>query len=199
MNEENMEVAVARVENEAVGVTNGTTKEQLLVSESAGVDDTCTEVECSNHRGTMIASTSELSTQTLNNHLGDSSVALFSSVEDSISYGNGEGFQNGARSISDQGASAATPEPSTVEEDTMPNSIVDRVDVADVLTQSSLDTISEIETENGHLGMPGSESDVGSPNTRSTIDELPEPSVATAFDKDITASVAEHDTSNGWN
>ncbi|KAI8022593.1 hypothetical protein LOK49_LG03G00135 [Camellia lanceoleosa] len=194
MNEENMEVAVARVENEAVGVTNGTTQEQLLVSESAGVDDTCTEVECSNHRGTMIASTSELSTHTLNNHLGDSSVASFSSVEDSISYGNGEGFQNGVRSISDREALAATPEPSTVEDDTMPNSIVDRVDVADGPTQSSLDTISEIEIENDELGSPGSQSDVISTNSKSTMDELLEPFVATTSDKDITTSVAELDT-----
>ncbi|GMP98988.1 hypothetical protein CsSME_00046649 [Camellia sinensis var. sinensis] len=140
----------------------------------------------------MVDPTSELLTNTLNVYSRDSSVASFSNVEVSASFGNSEDFQN-ARSISDR------EERSTLEEDTLPNSVVDRVNVVEVPNQSSLDTISEIETENGHLGMPGSESDVGSPDTRSTIDELPEPSVATAFDKDITASVAEHDTSNGWN
>ncbi|KAF5939882.1 hypothetical protein HYC85_021049 [Camellia sinensis] len=163
---------------------------QGLDAESAGIDDTCTQVVCNNYDGTMVDPTSELLTNTLNVYSGDSSVASFSNVEVSASFGNGEDFQNDARSISDR------EEPSTLEEATLPNSVVDRVNVVEVPNQSSLDTISEIETENGHLGMPGSESDVGSPDTRSTIDELPEPSVATAFDKDITASVADHDTSD---
>ncbi|KAL7171684.1 hypothetical protein ACSBR2_036356 [Camellia fascicularis] len=190
VNEENFEVAVAHVENEVGGVTNVAPQEQLWDSESAGIDDTCTQVVCNNYDGTMVDPTSELLTNTLNVYSGDSSVASFSNVEVSASFGNGEDFQNDARSISDR------EEPSTLEEATLPNSVVDRVNVVEVPNQSSLDTISEIETENGHLGMPGSKSDVGSPDTRSTIGELPEPSVATAFDKDITASVAEHDTSD---
>ncbi|KAL6969314.1 hypothetical protein U1Q18_029032 [Sarracenia purpurea var. burkii] len=193
--EEMMEfVAIADAGNEEENVTDATTQEQLAVSESAGVDNSCTEVECNNHCGTIIASTSESLTQTLNFHLGDSSVASLSDVEDSVAYDNGEDFQNDARSISDHEESAVTPEPSIVEEDTMPSSIVDRMDVVDVPTQSSLDTMQKIEVENADLCYPGSPSDVASADSESSGDELLEPYIATTSEKDITASIAEPDT-----
>ncbi|PSS26938.1 Serine-rich adhesin for platelets like [Actinidia chinensis var. chinensis] len=193
-NEESIQLSVALVENEVVGVTKMAPGEQSLASENAGLNDICVEVVCNNYYGTMAASTSEISTNTLNICSGDSSFASFSYVEDSASCGNGEVFQNDMKSILDQETSALTLENSTVKEDTMLTSLVDRVDVAGVSTQSSLDTISEIELENGHLDLHGSESDIGSPNSRNTMDELPEPSVAIGLDNDILASVAEPDT-----
>ncbi|CAL5418968.1 unnamed protein product [Camellia sinensis] len=84
----------------------------------------------------MVDPTLELLTNTLNVYSGDSSVASFSNVGVSASFGNGEGFQN-ARSISDR------EERSTLEEDTLPNSVVDRVNVVEVPNHSSLDTISQ--------------------------------------------------------
>ncbi|XP_057494216.1 flocculation protein FLO11-like isoform X2 [Actinidia eriantha] len=191
-NEESIQLSVALVENEVVGVTKVAPREQLLASENAELNDTYIEVVCNNYYGTMAASTSEISTNTLNICSGDSSFASFSYVEDSFSCGNGEDFQNDTKSILDQETSALTLENSTVKEET--TSLVDKVDVTGVSTQSSLDTISEIELENVHLDSPGSESDIGSPNSRNTMDELPEPSVAIELDKDIPASAAEPDT-----
>ncbi|PSS28780.1 putative GPI-anchored protein [Actinidia chinensis var. chinensis] len=191
-NEESIQLSVALVENEVVGVTKVAPREQLLASENAELNDTCIEVVCNNYYGTMAASTSEISTNTLNIFSGDSSFASFSYVEDSFSCGNGEDFQNDMKSILDQETSALTLENYTVKEDT--TSLVDKVDVTGVSTQSSLDTISEIELENVHLDSPGSESDIGSPNSRNTMDELPEPSVAIELDKDTPASAAEPDT-----
>ncbi|GFY88162.1 hypothetical protein Acr_06g0001020 [Actinidia rufa] len=157
-NEESIQLSVAVVENEVVGVTKVAPREQLLASENAELNDTCIEVVCNNYYGTMAAST----------------------------------LPNDTKSILDQETSALTLENSTVKEDT--TSLVDKVDVTGVSTQSSLDTISEIELENVHLDSPGSESDIGSPNSRNTMDELPEPSVSIELDKDIPASAAEPDT-----
>uniref|UniRef100_A0A5B7AMA5 Putative microtubule-associated protein futsch n=1 Tax=Davidia involucrata TaxID=16924 RepID=A0A5B7AMA5_DAVIN len=180
--EETFEVPDGHVKND-VDLAYVAPQEQLLASENTEVDDTYTEVECNNNSQTTVVSTSEFSSHTLK-------------FEDSASYGNGDNFPNNARSISDIELSAMTPETSSVEENTMLSSSVDRVDVTEVPTQSSLDTISETEIENGHPGSPGSQSDVVSPHSRSTVDELQEPFVPTASDKDITASVAESDTSD---
>uniref|UniRef100_A0A5B7AIQ3 Putative microtubule-associated protein futsch n=1 Tax=Davidia involucrata TaxID=16924 RepID=A0A5B7AIQ3_DAVIN len=196
--EETFEVSVAHVENDAVDLAFVAPQEQLVASENTKVDETYTEVDCNNNCRTMVVSASELSSHTLNIHLGDSSAASLSNFKDSASYGNSDDFPNNARSISDMELSAVTPESSTVEENTMSTSSVDRVDVTEVPTQSSLDTISEIEIENGLPDSPGSQSDV-SPHSRSTIDELQEPFVPTASDKDITASAAESDTSDHEN
>ncbi|KAL6983845.1 hypothetical protein U1Q18_017219 [Sarracenia purpurea var. burkii] len=193
LHEENLPVSVTPVENEVLGVTNAVPKKQLMASESAGLYDTCPEGVCNNHYGTMAASMSELSTNAVNVYSGDSSVASFSNAEDFASNGNVEDFQNDVRSISIQDKSTLTPEPSIAKEDTIPNSIIDREDVAEVPIQSSLDTISEIGFQNCHVGSPDSQSDIGSPNSRSAMDELPEPSIATTSDKDITVSVAEAD------
>ncbi|PSR91271.1 Cardiomyopathy-associated protein [Actinidia chinensis var. chinensis] len=192
--EEKMEVGVSHVESEVVNETDAATQEQLLVLECAGVADTCIEVEFNKRHGTMTASTSELSTHPTNTDLRDSSVASFSNLEDSASYGNGD-LQNDVRCISDQEASAVTPKPSTMEDDTVLNSILDSVDVVDAPTQSSQNIISEIEIENGSSSSPSSQSDV-STDLESTIDELPEPSIANISDKNPAASVAKPDILN---
>ncbi|CAK9155816.1 unnamed protein product [Ilex paraguariensis] len=83
-----------------------------------------------------------------------------------------------------------------VEEDAVVNLCVERVDVAEDLTRSSLDTILEIGIENGYRGSSGSQSDVISLNSKISVDELPEPSVPTALDKDITALISEFDASD---
>lgn len=88
-------------------------------------------VECDNHYEPVVASASELSTHTLV-HSGGSSVAPLLNIEESSSYGYGEAVQNDQRIISDQEPSVLIKEPSDEEEDILLNSVVDRVDVADV-------------------------------------------------------------------
>ncbi|XP_059633569.1 uncharacterized protein LOC132276244 [Cornus florida] len=194
--EEKLEVSFGHVENDAVDFTCVAPQEKFLASEYTGVDDTYTEVEFNNDCQTMDVSTSELSKHNLNIHLRDSSVAAFSNFEDSASNRNSDNFTNNARSISDIEVSAMTPESSIVEESAMSNSNIDGVHVTEIPIQSSLDTISEIEIENGHPSSPGSESDVVSVHSGSHIDEIQEPSIPAACDKDITASAAESDTSD---
>ncbi|XP_052186392.1 flocculation protein FLO11-like isoform X2 [Diospyros lotus] len=191
-NEETMEVAV-NVDNKVLGVTNVATPEMLLVTENAGLDDAYTGVECDNHYEPVVASASELSTHTLV-HSGGSSVAPLLNIEESSSYGYGEAVQNDQRIISDQEPSVLIKEPSDVEEDILLNSVVDRVDVADIPTLSSLDKISEIDIENSCLGSPGSQSDVVSSNSKSTLDDFLEHSVVITCDNDMADSVAEADT-----
>ncbi|KAI8526893.1 hypothetical protein RHMOL_Rhmol12G0034300 [Rhododendron molle] len=180
MHEEKMEVDVAHVENEVVNVTHAAIQEQLVVSLSGGADDTCAEVERDNFCGTMTAA-SELSTHALNTHSRESSVASIANVENSGSCGKGEEFPNELRSISDQEASALTPESCTVEEDRAqikrsveekPNSIVDKGDVSDVPTQSLQDILSDIEIDNDRLDSISSQSDVVSTDSENTMDEL---------------------------
>ncbi|KAA8533269.1 hypothetical protein F0562_033198 [Nyssa sinensis] len=194
--EDTFEVRVTHVQNDDLDLAYVAPQEQLLASENTGVYDTYNEVECNSSSQTMVVSTLELSSHTLNIHSEDSSVAAFSNFEDSASYGNGGDFPNNAKCISDIEFSAMTPATSSAEKNTMLSSSIDRVDVTEVPTRSSLDTISEIEIENGHPGSPGSQSDVVSSHSRSTVDELQEPFVPTTSEKDITASVAESDTSD---
>ncbi|XP_052205658.1 uncharacterized protein LOC127810306 isoform X2 [Diospyros lotus] len=193
MHEESFEAAVNPVENEAIGVTDITLLEQLSASESAGLDGTCVEVVCNNQCGTMFPAMSELSTNNVNINAGESAVASFSNIVNSASYADGEAFQNDRSSISNQEESAFTLEASKRVEDSMPNSFVDRVDFAEVPSQIPLETVSELEIENGHLGLPGYES-VGSPNSKSTVEESPESSVAVTSDKDVKTSVSDPDT-----
>ncbi|KAA8529735.1 hypothetical protein F0562_034165 [Nyssa sinensis] len=192
--DETFDVSIAHVETDAVDLAYVAPQEQLLASENTKVDETYTEVDCNNNCQTA----SESSSHTLDIQLGDSPIALLSNFKDSASYGNSEEFPNNARSISDMELSAETPESSIVEENTMLSTCVDRVDVKEVPTQNSLDTISEIEIENGLPDSSGSQSDI-SVHSRITVDELQEPFVPTASDKDITASAAEFDTSDHGN
>lgn len=57
-----------------------------------------------------------------------------------------------------------------------------------------MDKISEIDIENSCLGSPGSQSDVVSSNSKSTLDDFLEHSVVITCDNDMAASVAEADT-----
>lgn len=183
MLEEKMEVDVAHVKNEVGKVNHAAIQEQLVVSLSGGADDTCAEVEGDNFCGTMTAA-SELSAHALNTHSRKSSVASVANVENFGSYRKGEEFSNELKSISDQEASALTPESSTVEEDRAqikrsveekPNSVVDKGDVSDVPTQSLQDMVSDIEIDNDCLDSFGSQSDVVSTDSENTMDELLDP------------------------
>lgn len=164
-------------------------QEQVISSENTEIDDTrgtllIEDIECSESCRREDVSTSELPSHTITLHLEDSS-------EPSFPNENCEDFLNNARSISDVGASA-TPESSFIEEHTMLNTSMDGVDVTQVLTDNFLDTISEIEIENGHQCSNGSETVVSS---KSALDDIQEPSVPHS-DKESTVSVPEPNASN---
>lgn len=111
-------------------------------------------------------------------HIGESVVSMFSNFEESVSY-----VEDSKNNIWEGEASATAP------------TTVDIVDVAEVPSQSSLDTISEIEIENNSQHSPGSQYDVLSSSSKSSIDESMELPVLTVSD-DIAAQAKENDTSN---
>lgn len=140
-------------------------QEQTMASEIVRFDDECTEVVCHNHDGIV--------SDTLN----DFSI---SNIDNTGSYGNVEDFQNEAQSLSDgEDGLAATCDG-------------DLADVADIPTHSQLETISEIEIENGHPGSPDSQSDDGgSTDSSHNLDESLELSTSKRSNKDVSVLVAE--------
>ncbi|KAM7487178.1 hypothetical protein LguiB_024662 [Lonicera macranthoides] len=191
---EGFEVSVAHSDKD-VDVICVADHDQLLASENTVLDNTRTDVESNYKCRTMIASTSELSSHIRSVHSRGSSGTSFSNFDESVSCENGEDLTNNAKNIRDAEESAVDLESSTLEEDARPNCCVDRVDVEEVPPHISLDTISEIEIENVHQDSPGSQSDISSPNSKSSIDELHEVHVPAASEKHI-AAVAESDPSN---
>ncbi|XAR64432.1 hypothetical protein NMG60_11024767 [Bertholletia excelsa] len=193
--EENSEVAVAYGGNAVADLTNTAPEEQSLASEMEGLHYRCMEVDCNNHFRIITTTSSELSPNAVNICLGESVFASVSNDEDSASHVNCEDFQNDAKSVSVRETADLSLEPSTGEEkNSMQNFTAGRVDLAGVPTESSLDTITNI--ENGYVGSPSSHYGVGSPDSRGTLDEVLENSVDVTPDKAITTSVAEPDNSD---
>lgn len=172
----NNEITVAIDENE-VGTTNAPPEEQTLASERARFDHECAEV-CHDCGGTV--------TNTLNaTDSAESSARSFLNADDFGAYGDGENFQHDAQSVSDE------------EHDMVESCDGDLADLVDIPTHSQLETISEMEIENGHPGSPDSHmDDVGSSDSCDNSDELQEPSLCTRSCRDAAVSVAENDISD---
>ncbi|OVA17560.1 hypothetical protein BVC80_1837g389 [Macleaya cordata] len=178
--EKKFDVSAGNVEYKAL-------EETLLFTEDQGKDTEVDDTHSSFIRTTvtegerlgstescrkMDSSASE-SSHTPSIRLEDTSVATFTDDACCISSENAEGFPCKTRSISDIGEPIMTPE-SSIEEDAMLNSCVCGIDVTEDHTHSLLVTVSE-ELENGHESIPGSQ--IGSPNSKCSMDELTKPSV----------------------
>ncbi|OIT29680.1 PREDICTED: uncharacterized protein LOC109211029 [Nicotiana attenuata] len=143
-------------------------EEQLLHGENAKVNNFCTDVESDDN--CRISSKSVDPT---------GSVPSSANFDESTSSLNGENLANNSDNSVKVEPCCLISETHPIEED-VSNSCVDKVEVVASLNQSSLDAISELEIENGHVGSPDSQSDICSFHSESSIDELNEQSLHTA-------------------
>ncbi|KAJ8569692.1 hypothetical protein K7X08_006269 [Anisodus acutangulus] len=152
-------------------------EEQLLHGVNTKVDNLCTDVESDDN--CRIAYKSVDHTESV------PSIAIF---EEASSYMNYENMANVE-------PCDLISETHPIEED-VSNSSVDKVETLASLNQSSLDAISELEIENGHVGSPDSQSDVCSLHSASSIDELNEQSLyaASGDGDEIVATVEKADS-----
>ncbi|KAK3040801.1 hypothetical protein RJ639_029145 [Escallonia herrerae] len=190
--EEQFDIPVAHVQKDVLHVRSVVTHEDLLASENSEVD---TDFESNYESRTMDTATSEFSSHLPHMYLGDSTMTSSSNFGESASCENGGVSTNNARHIWDVEASITTQESSMVEENAVPNSCGEWVNVAEDPTQSSLDVISEIEIENVNQSSPDSQSDAVSLISESSVEKLQEP-VPTTSNKDNSASIAESGTSD---
>ncbi|XP_057949512.1 uncharacterized protein LOC131144706 [Malania oleifera] len=199
IHEENCKISVSKMEYD-VEETPVSSQEHVPSSEDIEVDNLNrsfmrTSVPGEDNYGsnrsgqTMNASASELSSHTANSQLEENSAASLPNYEESVS--SGEDLSKYPRCVSDVEVSAVSPECSFLEDQTLLDTSVDRVEVAEVPTHSSLATISEIEIENGHQNAHDSQTDVDFTNSKSSTDEFQELSVPSPSDKDLTTSVPE--------
>ncbi|KAK1365659.1 ATP-dependent DNA helicase Q-like 5-like [Heracleum sosnowskyi] len=193
MLEQSHDASLSQVRNDAI-VKLVDAQDQLLSSETMEEDNVYTDGESAYKCRTMDASPSELSTHVLDKHQL-STLTSFSNSEESSSYENGEDLTNNLIIVEAGEASAISLESSVVGEETVSSSSVDMVKGPKFSSQSSLDKISEIETENVHHGSPEMPSDSVSSSSRSSKDELLDPHNTTTSDKEITL-LAEPDISN---
>lgn len=189
MLEQSPDASLSQVRNDAI-VKLVDAQDQLLSSENMEEANVYIDGECR----TMDASPSESSTHILDKHQL-SMPTSFSNSEESSSYENGEDLPNNLKNVGAVEASAISLESSVVGDETAPSSSVGMVKGPKFSSQSSLDKISEIETENVHQGSPEMPSDTVSLSSRSSMDELLDPHNTTISDKDITL-LAEPDISN---
>ncbi|KAL3501052.1 hypothetical protein ACH5RR_035501 [Cinchona calisaya] len=183
--EESLELSAIHVEKGNMGMTCVARQDLSLASESVELDNVSTDIESDNNWRTH----SELSSHTTNIHVGDASVASVLNVEEPALH-EYEDLGNYSRSGFSIEASSTQLE-TCREEDAMSNASTDRVDVAEVLNLSSLDAISELDSENDHVISPDSVFDIDSQNSKSTMDDLQDPSHLVAYSNDITASIEE--------
>ncbi|KAK6930863.1 hypothetical protein RJ641_002656 [Dillenia turbinata] len=149
--------------------------------------------ECSDNFGTMDASALESSSQVMGMSL-EGNLDAVTNCEDS--HRVGEDFKDNLSTISDIETSAMSSE-SCIEEDTMSNTVVSGADSSEAHIRSSLVSIPEIETENGHLSTSGSQSDGDvTQNSGSNRDGVQEPSGTLPSDVDLVAPVEELNTSD---
>lgn len=172
--EESFEVSGMNVEKNLVDPTCVATQVHSLTSENREGDSVSTDVESDNNWGTV----SELSSCTMNVHPGDASVARISNFEESDLNENG-------RVLTNNSLSAVNVEPSTMHikthterEDATSSACTDGVDAPNY---SSLDVISEMEIENDEVVSPDSVFDIGSQNSKSSIDDLQDPSATMSY------------------
>ncbi|XP_060214141.1 uncharacterized protein LOC132641245 isoform X1 [Lycium barbarum] len=143
-----------------VGVAYVDREEQLLHGASTKVDNLCTHAESDDV-----------------DHTG--SVPSIANFEESSSYINCENLANNSDNSVNVEPCDLISETHPIGED-VSNSSVDKVETLASSNQSSLDAISELEIENGHVGSPDSQSDVCSLHSESSIDELNEQSLHAA-------------------
>ena len=176
----------------------------VLASENAEVNDLNSSFsgtslveedysDCNETCRTADTSTLELVSHALSNQVQDGSAASFPSCEDRLSYENSEDFPNNSRSSEDIEESVSTTESCLGEEHIISNTGVDG-GPQEAPTHSSLVTISEIEIENGHQSSPNSQTDAL--YSKSNMDDCQEHSVSASLDNDLTALVAESNTSD---
>ncbi|XP_061989670.1 uncharacterized protein LOC133708227 [Rosa rugosa] len=185
--------------------THTTSEEHLPTSDCMEADGTTTstrttaveEDEEITVRSTRVdASTSELSSHAANSLLENNTVAMFPNCENCTSNGYSEDLQNNVRSATNIEVSAIDPESSLNEEDIIQNSRVNGVDVEEITNHSSVITVSEIGIERGHHSTSGSSSDDASLESKSTMEEVHEPSIPNLSDSSLTSSIPEINTTN---
>lgn len=193
--DESLEVSAAiHVEKINLEVTHAPLQDLSLASESIELDMS-TDIESDSNWRTV----SELSSHTANIHLGDTYVASASNIEEPALHEHVEESANDSRNVISLEASFTHPE-TCQEEDSMSNASTDRLDVAEVPNLSSLDAISELESENDHVISPDSVFDMDSQNSRSSIDGLQDPShrisasVEESVNQDHVHSIIEEST-----
>ncbi|KAM3303822.1 putative protein isoform X1 [Capsicum chacoense] len=159
-------------------------EEQLLHGENTKVNSSCADFESDNN--CTIASKSV-------DHIA--SVPSSANFEESSSYMNCENLANNSDNSVNVEPCDLISETRPIEED-VSNSSVDKAEIVTSLDQSSLDAISELEIENGHVGSPVSQSDVCSLHPESSIEELNEQSLhaASSDGDEIVASVDKADS-----
>ena len=157
-----------------------------LASESIELDNMSSDIESDSNLRTV----SELSSHTANIHLGDAYVKSASNIEEPALHEHVEELANDSQGGISLEASSTYPE-TCQEEDCLSNASTDRLDVAEVPNLSSLDAISELESENDHVISPDSVFDMDSQNSRSSMDGLQDPSHRIVSSHDISASIEE--------
>lgn len=170
MLEQSPDASLSQVRNDAI-VKLVDAQEQLLSSETMEEDNVYTDSESTYKCRTMDAFPSESSTHILDKHQL-STLTSFSNSEESSSYENGEDLTNNLKNVGAVEASASSLESSVVGEESMPSSSVDMVKGPKFCSQSSLNKICEISTENVHQGSPEMPCDTVSSSSRSSMDEL---------------------------
>ncbi|XP_041014218.1 uncharacterized protein LOC121257323 [Juglans microcarpa x Juglans regia] len=198
---ENLVVSDGNVEHAVVEKPRAF-EEQALVSEYALADATGTyftrtgvvetdNSECNDCR-TVDVSNLGLSHRIDSVLLENNSVASFPNYERNYTaYANGEYIPENTRSVMDVEATIRTPESSSGEELVMMNSSTDEVDDAQVPSQSSVVTLSQVETEKCCLGNPGSQIDEVCLISMSTKVELQESSVSDPNTSDHAYGILE--------
>lgn len=182
--EESFETSASAHLQKNVEVAYVDQEEQLLHGENTKVDNLCTGIESDDN--CRIASKSV-------DHSG--SVASIANLEESSSYMNCEKLANNSDNSVNMEPCDLISETRHIEED-VSNSSIDKVEIVASLNQSTLDAISELEIENGHVGSPDPQSDVCSLHSGSSIEELNEQSLhaASGDGNEIVASVDKADS-----
>lgn len=185
-NEDSYEVPGISAEKDMVDATHARMDGRLLTSENREGDNGSTDVESDNNWGTV----PDLSSCTINMNLGDTSAATISKLEEADLHENCRVLTNNSSSAKNVETSTVHIETCTEREDALSNAGVDGVDATDAPNYSSLDVISEMEIENDEVVSPDSVFDIGSQNSRSSMDELQEPSV-TASCNNVAGPIEE--------
>lgn len=172
--EESFEVSAVNLEKNTVDPTCIATQGHSLTSENREGDIISTDVESDNNWGTV----SDLSSCTMNVHPGDASVPLVSNFEESDLNENGKVLTSNSLSAVNVEPSSMHIETRTEREDAMSSACIDGVDAPNY---SSLDVISEMEIENDEVVSPDSVFDIGSQNSKSSIDDLQDPSATMSY------------------
>ncbi|XP_038703892.1 uncharacterized protein LOC120000091 [Tripterygium wilfordii] len=141
-------------------------------------------LECTESKRTADAISSELLCHSVGTSLEENTAASVPNYEDHAINETGEGFPDNARSASDIEAFSITPKSSTEAGNTRQSHSFDAVDVTDFPAQSTLDSVSEIQTEDCYQSTSISQNEDLSMESKSTKNEYEEPSGPTPSDID---------------